>query len=100
MKVAFPTEDGKTVSKHFGRSNYFLIYDTETKEKKLVENPHGKQRDVMGHVKLLKLLLKEGVSKVVCWNIGMRMREDLKEAGIKVELTDELDIPKCLGDKT
>jgi len=100
MKVAFPTEDGRKISEHFGRSKYFLIYDTETKEKKLVENPHGEGPDVVGHAKLLNLLLREEVSKVICWNVGVRMREDLRRMGIEVDFTDELDISKCLRGKT
>ncbi|MCD6403942.1 MAG: NifB/NifX family molybdenum-iron cluster-binding protein [Nanoarchaeota archaeon] len=100
MRVAFPTEDGRRISEHFGRSKYFLIYDTETKEKKLVGNPHGEGPNVVGHAKLLNLLLREEVSKVICWNIGVRMREDLKKVGIKVEFTDELDISRCLRGKT
>jgi predicted Fe-Mo cluster-binding NifX family protein len=32
MKIALPTQDGKTVSAHFGRSPFFAIYHVENKE--------------------------------------------------------------------
>lgn len=45
MKLALPTDDGKTVASHFGRAQYFLVVEIDgTKEisRKLVENLHGR----------------------------------------------------------
>ena len=39
MKIAIPVEDYETeICPSFGRAPMFLIYDTETKEKKLLDN--------------------------------------------------------------
>lgn len=45
MIIAIPVEkDSKEslVSEHFGRSNYFLIYNTEEQEYKFIENSAAK----------------------------------------------------------
>ena len=40
MKIMIPVdEEKKDICVSFGRTPYFLIYDTETKEKQYVENP-------------------------------------------------------------
>lgn len=37
MRIAIPVEDNETeICPSFGRTSMFLIYDTETKEKKLI----------------------------------------------------------------
>ena len=39
MKIAIPVEDNQTeICPSFGRTSMFLIYDTETKEKKYLDN--------------------------------------------------------------
>ncbi|MFN3691674.1 MAG: NifB/NifX family molybdenum-iron cluster-binding protein [Fervidobacterium sp.] len=43
LRIAIPTDDGKTVSSHFGRAHYFLIVEFENNmevSRKLVENLH------------------------------------------------------------
>jgi len=39
MRVAFPTNDQKTLAKHIGLCKGFLIIDTDTGEKFYIENP-------------------------------------------------------------
>lgn len=96
MIVAIPTDDGKRVSEHFGRSRYFLITDTEdASAKKLVENPHEKEENEQsGHGKLLKMLMENKVNKVVCFNLNPRMEKNLNSLKITVEKTVEMEINK------
>jgi len=97
MIIAIPTNDKKTISEHFGRSEYFLIYNTETKEKKYINNPHVlEENDTIGHAKLLKALKTENSEKIICYNVGMRMGQDLKKIGAEIEFTKELEIEKHL----
>lgn len=97
MRIAIPTNDGKTVSEHFGRSNYFFIYDSETKEKKLIDNPHKENiDDRVGHALLLKSLLNEKIDKVICYNLGMKMMNDLNKVNIGVEFSNEISIEKII----
>ena len=93
MTIGIPTDDGKSVSGHFGRSRYFMIVDKEQgKETKhvLVENPHDKEENEQsGHGKLLKMLVENRVSKVVCFNLNPRMQKNLESLKIEVEKVQE-----------
>lgn len=98
MKIGIPTDDKEHISAHFGRSKYFEIFDTETKEKHFIENPHAKEEnDLIGHGSLIKVLRDEDVKKIICYNVGMRMENDLKKLGIKVEFSEESEIEKYLN---
>lgn len=45
MKIAIITDDGKTISQHFGRAAYYLVFNIE--EGKVVER---EMRNKMGHM--------------------------------------------------
>ncbi len=95
MIVAIPTDDGKVVSDHFGHAKYFLIIDADSKERKLVENPHEKEENEQsGHGKLLKMLVENKASKVICFNLNPRMEGDLKSLKIAVEKAQETEISR------
>lgn len=47
MKLAFITEDGKTISQHFGRAPYYLVVEVEEGNVKSQE-----MRDKLGHQQL------------------------------------------------
>jgi predicted Fe-Mo cluster-binding NifX family protein len=87
--VAIPTDDGVTVSEHFGRSKNFLLVKVENgrlAEKRLAENPHNKESDDQtGHGKLLKMLTDNRVNKVICFNLNPRMESNLGSLRITVE---------------
>ena len=100
-KVAIPTEDGKTVSEHFGRARYFYI--TDGKSVKLVENPHrdhaggmGKGHRHHGHHEVVELFRREGVTKVLALHMGEGMKRNLSDAGIEIEIVKETDIEKLV----
>ena len=98
MKIGFPTNDGKTISQHFGRSRSFLIYDTETGSKEIVPNPHlNESNDTVGHAKLLKMLINKKVKKLIVFNMGMKMGDNLKQVGIGVEFTNDFIIDHHLS---
>jgi predicted Fe-Mo cluster-binding NifX family protein len=89
MIVGIPTDDGKLVSEHFGRSKFFVIADIEngkSKGRKIIENPHDKEiNEQSGHGKLLKVLMENHVNKVICFNINPRMEKNLNSLKITVE---------------
>lgn len=52
MKIAIPTDDGKTVASHFGRAGYFMIVELQDgKEiaRRLSENLHSRGHGHHGH---------------------------------------------------
>lgn len=48
MKIAFITNDGETISRHFGRAQYYLVVELENGEIK-----NREMRDKLGHVQFI-----------------------------------------------
>ncbi len=92
MIIGIPTDDGKTVSEHFGRSGEFLIAVLNGKDivsRTSVENPHNKEAsEQSGHGKLLKMLVEHKVNQVICSNINPKMQRNLGSLGIAVVRCD------------
>ncbi len=90
MIVGIPTDDGVTVSEHFGRSRDFMIARLEDDNqivKNLVENPHNKMtNEQAGHGSVLKMLTDNKVNKVICVHLNPRMEENLRSLKITVEM--------------
>ncbi|MEM0149926.1 MAG: NifB/NifX family molybdenum-iron cluster-binding protein [Candidatus Micrarchaeaceae archaeon] len=88
MIVGIPTDDGQTVSGHFGKSKYFVVAKLDggiIADKKTVENPHNKEATEQGgHGELLKMLVDNKVNVVVCTDLNPRMQENLESLGILV----------------
>jgi len=105
MKIAFPTSNEKTICDYIPFCKFFLIYDTEKKEKKLINNPmfeivkekHIKKRDCGENAlhtgEILPPFLKEhGVDMIVSKTLGEGMLDNLEIYNIKYRLTDDTDI--------
>ena len=84
MKILFAT-DGKTleskIAKRFGHANYYLIYNSESKELDARANP-GHNDD---HSSLVDLA-KEGVTDFIVGNIGPNAFRVLDKAKAKIYL--------------
>ena len=89
LKVAIPTDDGVSVSRHFGRAKYLLLADAGSTWRKLV------LLEQWGH-RLAANLKKEGVEKVVCRSLGAGMQRWLRDCGIMVAFTDEAKIDRVI----
>ncbi len=92
MIVGIPTDDGVTVSEHFGRSKKFMLIRIENgrvAERKLVDNPHSENSDDQaGHGRLLKMFTDNKVERVICSNLNPRMERNLNSLKISVERVD------------
>jgi len=112
MKIAFPTNNQKTLSSHIGLCKGFLIIDTDTEEKFYIENPVLKtiqeehidlKHTTEGHRglgtgRVIPPLLKEaGVDILVSNEFGEGMRMNLQREGIIPYLTDEKYIEEILN---
>lgn len=86
MKVCIPVKENKGVKSipynHFGSAPCFIIYDTESKEIKTIEN--GDLNHAHGMCQPLKALSGEKVDVVLVGGIGAGAINKLKDQGIKV----------------
>ena len=97
MKIAIPTNDGTSISEHFGRSASFLIFD--------IENGHIKRRELKpngakhshspgtcdhrttgsephSHAGILAALA--GCDIVICGGMGQKAAEALRSCGTQI----------------
>jgi len=111
MRIAFPTNNQKTIAKHIGLAKGFLIIDTNTGEKFYIENPVLQKineekinlKDLpqnnrgLGVGRIVPILLKEaGVDMFIAYEFGDGMIKNLMLEGIKPAITDLKDIDEVL----
>lgn len=97
MKIAVPTNDGVSISEHFGRSAAFLVFDTEAgkiKARELRTNgaKHSHDQGACGHQSTESnqhnhagiLAALEGCELVICAGMGQRAAEALEGQGTQV----------------
>jgi predicted Fe-Mo cluster-binding NifX family protein len=95
MRIAIPTNDGTSISEHFGRSAAFLIFEAENGQIKSREmktngaqyshaqgtgdhhSPHNKAHS---HAGILAAL--DGCEVVICAGMGQGAAEALKAGGV------------------
>ena len=87
MRIAVPTDDGVTLSEHFGRSTAFLIFELEngqiTKRETRPEGDGGCQHGGgEGHSHAGIATALAGCDVVLCGGMGWRVAEALKAVGI------------------
>ena len=103
MKIAIPTNDGLTISEHFGRSTGFLLFEvdsdrvvsTETKPNRGVHShdhsacggDHAGEGGKHDHGAILSSIA--GSEVVICAGMGWRAAEALKLAGIREVVVTE-----------
>ncbi len=93
MRIAVPTNDGTSISEHFGRSAAFLIFETENGQIKgrtmKTNGAHHGQGDCAQHSTANRahshsgiLAALEGCEIVICAGMGSRAAEALKAGGV------------------
>jgi predicted Fe-Mo cluster-binding NifX family protein len=97
MRIAVPTNDGTSISEHFGRSAAFLIFETESgkiKSHRLTSNvgkhshPQGEHKDPStgvhfhDHTGILTTL--QGCEMLICAGMGHGAAEALKGRGMQI----------------
>lgn len=107
MKIAVASDDGKTISAHFGRTRGFVIFeieDGEIKSREYLPNTftgharglheselhhhYSRHADIIENLRDCKAVISHGM--------GRRLYEDLTSAGIEVYVTDETDVDKAI----
>lgn len=114
MKIAVATEDGKIISRHFGRSPYFAVHEIN---EGIVVNKEMRQNTFTGHFSGKyhhqnsaehvpgsgdgheHHSVGEGLKDcnvVISNGMGRKAWEDLRNIGIEMIVTDETDIEKAV----
>jgi predicted Fe-Mo cluster-binding NifX family protein len=116
MKIAAITDDGKTISQHFGRAQYYLVATVENGQivkremrNKLGHNhfsdqPHEEQKpgqphgmDATSHNKHLQM--SEAIADceaLLCRGMGMGAYESMKTRNIRPVVTDIASIDEAV----
>lgn len=105
MKIAIPSNDQITVSKHFGRTSGFMIFEIEddrivSREYKSnnftghAKGLHHEKEHNHSHVGIFNAL--EGCETVIAGGMGRRLYVDFEQKGMRVFVTSESDIEKAL----
>ena len=116
MKIAAITDDGKTISQHFGRARYYLVVTVEdgkvlTQERRdkaghhtfaphettepHASGPHGFDSASRNrHGQMLATI--QDCQVVLAGGMGMGMQRNLEEVGIRPVLTDMQDIQEAV----
>jgi len=124
MKIAFITDDGKTISRHFGRARYYLVVevkDGEVQNREMREKlghfqfatqehheenhedghnqSEGHGMDAGSHRKHSQMA--EAISDceaIICGGMGMGAYRSMQTFNIKPIVTDKLNIDDALKD--
>ena len=95
MRIAVPTNDGKSISEHFGRSASFLVFEVEndqvkSRETRTNEMQHSHEQETChhaaggggphSHASLVSTLA--GCEVVLCAGMGQRAAAALRSSGI------------------
>jgi len=86
MIIALPVDENKlesTVCISFGRTPYFLIYDTETDEHTFIENSAANSQGGAG-IKAAQSIVDQNVGALVTPRCGENAAEVFKEAGVRL----------------
>lgn len=116
MKIAAITDDGKTISQHFGRAQYYLVATVENgrissrelREKlghtQFADQPHPEEipgqphgMDAASHNKHLQMA--EAIADceaLLCRGMGMGAYESMKTRGIRPVVTDIASIDEAV----
>ena len=86
MKIAMPVDDRSmetSISQHFGRAPYFLIYDTESKESIFLDNSAAASQGGAG-IKAAQTIVDNKVGALLAPRCGENAAEVINKANIKM----------------
>lgn len=91
MKVAISSTGNlpeALVDERFGRCAYFVIYDTETRQSQMLENPYRNASQGVGP-SAVTLVASLGVEKIVSGEFGVKIRSMLDDLKIQMIVIKE-----------
>lgn len=101
MKIAFATNDRKTLANRTGRANEFVIYeisDTDIINTTYIKNTHEHhEHGEHGHSHDDIIEKLDGVDFLFVKKVGVHMKENLVDAGIKYEISKDESIEDIIS---
>lgn len=98
MKIAMPVDQNvldTTVCVSFGRTPFFLIYDTNTKEAQFLDNSAAASQGGAG-IKAAQLVVDHNVEALLTPRCGENAAEVIKSANIQIYKTVETSVLETL----
>lgn len=105
-KIAFPTDDGETISRHFGQANYFQVITlvdgtaTQKEQRQLPAHQHHEHNHNHehghGHGHHNKFTLLQDCQVLIGAGMGQPAHNRLQEIGVDVWMTGEKTIAAAL----
>ena len=89
MKIAVTSRENNVssmIDERFGRCSFFAVYDTDTQKVEFLENP-GKTSESGAGPAAVAFIAKQGVSKIISGEFGMKIRGMLE--ALKIEMVSE-----------
>ncbi|HHX55946.1 MAG TPA: dinitrogenase iron-molybdenum cofactor biosynthesis protein [Clostridiales bacterium] len=100
MKIAIPVDEKNLKSKvcvSFGRAPYFLIYDKDTKENKIIENSAARSTGGAG-IKAAQMIVDSKADVLLTPRCGENAANVLDAANIKIYKTIDSSVKKNIDD--
>ncbi len=86
MKVLVSAHEGNIngkFSERFARAEYFIVYDTETKEHTIINNEYRNEQSGVG-VKVAQFIADEGIEAAISGHFGPKVYDSFKNFGVKM----------------
>lgn len=99
MKIAIPVDEKEmktNVGGSFGRTPFYLIYDTETKENNFIENTAATSAGGAG-IKAAQIIVDSKVEALLTPQCGVNASNVLKAADIKIFKTTNASLKESIG---
>lgn len=85
------------VAESFGRSEYFIFFNTDGKNYKALRNPFSGLLDGAG-IQTAQFIIEKNVSAVITGNIGINSMKTLKSADVRIFICDNSVVRKVIDD--
>jgi predicted Fe-Mo cluster-binding NifX family protein len=84
MKIAVAVSDDEKFTEHFGKAQKFLIYEFNRYEMRLIEKRESLKITSEKHQWRKSLKAIEDCNVIICLQIGLRAKPELKQIGKKI----------------
>lgn len=90
MLIAIATSENflkSFVDPHFGRCNWYCLYDTETKKSVFIENPVRLHQENVG-CNAADFLISKGIALAVAGRFGAKVVEEFRKKNIQMVIPE------------